>query len=135
MRKMRKIVFLVILVNFVMSQNSTSSDNKNSSVNSTEKSARYDNTDEETAKVLAEFEKRSDVMLCIGIFSRIPQDYIAKKVKPMKEVIKKKSEFGKYVDKYIFNAMATCLKMTKNAEKEKVKIFIFFSKNFFDFFC
>jgi len=81
MRKMRKIVFLVILVNFVMSQNSTSSDNKNSSVNSTEKSARYDNTDEETAKVLAEFEKRSDVMLCIGIFSRIPQDYIAKKVK------------------------------------------------------
>lgn len=118
---MKKICcFLIIfLVNgFSFCQNSSKNEG-NSSLGAN--LTRYQNTDNETAKVLAEFEKRSDVMLCIGIFSRIPQKYISEKVNPMKEIVSQSSKFGNYVDKYIFNAMSSCLKKTKTVKIEIVK--------------
>jgi hypothetical protein len=82
----------------------------------------YNKTDDETAEVLKEFEKREDFMLCIGIFSRIPREYIDEKVAPLKEVTAKPKAFNQYIDKYIFNALISCLKNSKKKEREIVRI-------------
>ena len=77
-------------------------------------------TDEETAKMLVELQTNKPLLLCIGIFSRIPKEYFMKKVEPMQKLVDNNDLFGKYVDRYVFNALNTCLKKTKAWKQEEV---------------
>lgn len=86
----------------------------------TNQTSPYAKTDEETAAILKDFQSKPELLLCIGIFTKIPKEYLDKKITPLKELVNNEKVFGKYVDRYFFNAILSCVNNAKKAEQEKV---------------
>jgi hypothetical protein len=82
---------------------------------------KFDKTDEETAAVLKQFKEDPYLMLCIGIFSRVPPAFFKKKAASFLQVIEDSNKHPLYLDKYVFRSMANCLKIAKNADLSKVE--------------
>lgn len=85
------------------------------------KNSAFNQTDEETAEILRDFQKKPELLLCIGVFTKIPKHYLDKKISPMKEIISNQDVFGKYVDRYFFNSILSCVENAKKADKRKVR--------------
>lgn len=80
----------------------------------------YNKTDEETATILKDFQSKPELLLCIGVFTKIPKEYLNKKVTPLKEIVSNPKAFAKYVDRYFFNSILSCVKSARNTDPEKV---------------
>jgi hypothetical protein len=70
-------------------------------------------------------------MLCISIFSKLPKNYLENLVSKYEDVVLDKNKFNLYVDKFLFKAMNTCLKISKDADPSKLQsdIMILFERD------
>lgn len=105
--KIERIIWIFLFFGFISSQEKT------------EKTP-LEKTDKDTAEILKDFKRKPELLLCIGIFTKIPKTFLDEKINPLKSVLKDEKLFGNYVDRYFFNAMVSCMNKVKTSEEEKV---------------
>ncbi len=72
-------------------------------------------------KILKELEEKPELMLCFGLFTKIPKDYLVSKISPLTKLLKTKKDADKYYERYIMSAIGACLKRCKSSDLKEVK--------------
>ena len=83
---------------------------------------RLSKTDAETQQILEDFRKNPSQMMCVGILSKIPQQYFDKQLEKFKKQIFENDEakFALYFEKFVMRGLANCVDIANNAEKSKL---------------
>lgn len=79
-------------------------------------------TDAETQQILEDFRQNPSQMMCVGILSKIPQQYFDKQLEKFKKEIFENDEakFALYFEKFVMRGLANCVDIANNAEKSKL---------------